>query len=308
MTWGAPEYAWLLLLLPPAALLRRRLAKWRRLAATRLSIPEPAPPPAWLPLAVLLLLVAALCRPQWGEFKTLERRLGLDILVALDVSRSMLADDLNPSRLTAAKRAIRGLLGRLRGDRIGLIAFAGTAYAVCPLTSDYADFAAMLDAAEDMPLGGSDLTAALREAQRLFAGLPGRGKVLLVLSDGEDHAGGDLAAAARDLRASGVALYAVALGTPTGALIPLPDGDFARDRAGRLIVSRLQMMTLRALGAPVLDLASRPKALEALYGGELTALEGRLDTTERHRLRECFQIPLGLAVLLSLLLQLKERA
>jgi Ca-activated chloride channel family protein len=311
MHWAAPEYAWLILLAIPAGLLLRWAAVRRRHAMSRLLGAGPARPgrlrqlPAGLPAAfAFLLIVAALCRPQWG-LETLPRQSrGLDILVALDVSRSMLADDQFPTRLAVAKQAIGGLLARLQGDRIGLIAFAGSAFLVCPLTSDYATFAQVLaeTGGARIPLGGTSLAAPLAEARRAYAGSAGRGRFLIVISDGEDQ-GRDAAAAAQALRDAGVAIYSVAAGTVAGGLIPLPGGEFLRDRQGAIVRSRMHPEELRRLAGDgrLRDLASDSRALETLYAAELSGKEKRLVQGTRQHLADRYQYPLALALVLLLL-------
>jgi len=309
MAWAAPEYAWLVLLGIPAVFLLRRAATRRRHDLRRLSgahPPAPSPLAYLLPTAAFLLLVVALCRPQWGQVTLPQQSQGLDLLIALDVSRSMLADDLPPTRLAAAKRAVSGLLGQLRGDRIGLIAFAGSAFMVCPPTRDTDTFAAVLDetGGGSIPLGGTALDSALIEARRAFAATPGRGKFLIVISDGEDH-GGDVAASAKALRGLGVTAYGVAVGTSAGGLIPLPGGEFLKNRQGGLVRSRLRTAPLQLLaqatGGRWFDLARDPQALDRLYRTELAARERRELSATRQQLAERFQLPLALALALLLI-------
>jgi len=315
MHWAAPEYAWLLLLGLPAVFLLRRAQLRRRRDMIQLAGESQVLPRQWLafslPAFAFVLLVAALCRPQWGHEPLRQQSRGGDILVALDVSRSMLADDLVPNRLAAAKQAIRGLLARLRGDRIGLIAFAGSAFQVCPLTSDYGAFADVLaeTGSASIPLGGTSLAAPLNEARRVFTGDQGRGKYLIVISDGEDHGsadqGGDLAAAAQALRGAGVTIYSVAAGSVAGGLVPLPGGEFLRNRQGAIVRSRMQLEPLRSLanatGGRHYDLASDPQALDSLYATELSAREKRVIQGTRQQLADRYQYPLALALLLLLL-------
>jgi Ca-activated chloride channel family protein len=257
-----------------------------------------------LPAAAFLLIVAALCRPQWGLITLPQPSTGLNILVALDVSRSMLAEDLQPTRLAAAKDAVTGLLSQLQGDRIGLIAFAGSAFLVCPLTSDYGTFAAMLaDAGPDtLPLGGTSLGSVISEARRVFAANQGSSNTLIVVSDGEDH-GGDLGSVA-GLRDAGITVHGLAAGTPAGSVIRLADGQFVRNRQGTLVRTRLQTEALQQLaaagGGRVFDLAADPKALETLYRNELAASEKQESSSTRQQLAERFQFPLALALLLLL--------
>ena len=253
----------------------------------------------------MLLIVAALCRRQWGEAMLQEQTQGVDVVVALDDSRSMLADDLAPTRLAAAKEAVAGLLPKLQGDRIGLIAFAGSAFVVCPLTTDYGLFGALLAEVgpDTLPLGGTALAGALVEARRAFDDTPARGKFLVVVSDGEDH-GADPAAAVDALRGAGITVHAVAAATAVGALIPEAGGGFLKDRQGAVVKSRLQSNGLAAVaattGGRVIDLATDREALVRLQAAGLFAGPRSEATSTRQRLAERFQIPLALALLLLL--------
>lgn len=323
MNWVAPEYAWLILLGIPATLLLRWAAVRRRRDLRQLTGEEVARLPLsarvrrWsaflLPAAAFLLVISALCRPQWGQVTVQQQSKGLDILIALDVSRSMLADDLPPTRLAAAKAALAGLLPRLQGDRIGLIAFAGSAFQVCPLTSDYGTFAdALAETGTDtIPLGGTSLAAALVEARRAFGKSERGGKVLIMISDGEDH-GSDVSAATQALRDAGVTIHSVAAGTVSGGLIPLAGGEFLKNREGAIVKSRLRKEPLFALaaasGGRQLDLASDPQALGRLYATELSAGERREITKTRQHLAERFQFPLALALFLLLIEPLLGRS
>lgn len=312
MHWAAPAYAWLLLLIVPAAILLRLAARNRKRTLMELTGDRGGTPPlSWrvrrglartLQAAAFMLIVAALCRPQWGQVATQQHSQGLDILIALDVSRSMLADDVSPNRLEAAKAAVAGLLPRLRGDRIGLIAFAGSAFLVCPLTTDYGTFAEVLAelGPESLPLGGTSLAGALNEARRSHAGRSEGGRILILISDGEDH--GNEADAAAALRGAGIAVYSVMAGTPKGGLIPLPGGDFLRSPDGAIVKSSSRSAALQAIAAATggyrLDLSADRKALETLYATDLSKRERRDVHSTRYQLAERFQIPLALALLL----------
>ncbi|UFS69552.1 VWA domain-containing protein [Geomonas sp. RF6] len=249
----------------------------------------------------VVLIIAALCRPQWGAVAETRQAKGIDIVIALDVSRSMGADDAVPTRLAAAKEAVADLVAGLIGDRIGLIAFAGSAFTVCPLTSDYALFNSVLSDAGPgtIPLGGTSLAAALEEAARAFPPREGGGRVLVVISDGEDH-GPDPAAAAARLRQEGILICPVAVGSLQGGLIPEEKGTFHKDRRGMVVKSRLEPASLQRIaaagGGKVVELEKGARQLAALYRTELSSLEQKTSATTRQRIRERFQIPLTLAV------------
>jgi Ca-activated chloride channel family protein len=315
MSWAAPAYFWLSLLAVPLVALAAWGCNRRRQGMTRLigagdTVPAMLHPGRRarfarrvLLSAACLLLIVTLCRPQWGIIAENHQTQGVDILIALDTSRSMLADDLHPTRLAAAREAIAALTAKLRGDRIGLLAFAGSAFLVCPLTTDYGVFNGVLaeTGVDTIPLGGTSLAAPLNEARRAFPGHEGGARVLILVSDGEDH-GGDYAAAAKSLHDTGVTVYTVAAGTLQGGLIPLPQGEFFKDRRGVVVKSRLQPAPLQeiaaAAGGRKLDLAAGRTALADLYAGELAALERKDIWSVRQRLRERFQIPLTLALVL----------
>jgi len=314
MSFGDPAYLWLALCPLLAAPLALACARRRRRELARLTgegAPAPAlPGPGWGGGALLLaasgLLVFACCRPQWGSVAEEQPARGADILVALDTSKSMLANDLKPSRLAAAKEAIAALGAGLNGERIGLIDFAGSAFLVCPLTRDYGVFSSALAeaGADSIPLGGTSLAAPLREARRAFSrGAPGA-KVLILVSDGEDQAG-DYAAEAGALRQAGVTLVCVGAGTLPGALIPLPGGEFLKDAGGAVVKTRLHPATLREIaggaGGRSLDLSAGGAALAELYRRELAGLERRGGGTAKPRPRERFQLPLALALALLFL-------
>ena len=262
MNWGAPIYLhglwlWALAGLALMALYRRRRRQVDQLATaaaqTRLA-------PDWLSRRAtrrlftwwlaLGCMVLALARPQWGARWEEVKRRGLDILVLLDTSRSMLAQDLKPTRLQQAKWGVRDLVQQLRGDRIGLVNFAGVSYLQCPLTIDYAAFLMTLEDAQvgSVPRGGTAIAEALRTAQETFRKQSEGERVLLLISDGEDHEGRPLDLL-DDLRKENIQIFAVGMGTPDGELLPAPEGQagFQKDAGGRAIKSSLQEDTLAQL-------------------------------------------------------------
>ena len=187
------------------------------------------------------LLIAALARPQWG-FKWEEvKQHGLSIIVTLDTSKSMLAQDIKPNRLQQAKWGIRDLVKELRGDRIGLVAFAGDAFLQCPATVDYAAFLMMLDDvyAGIVPVGGTDLYVALDSSIESFekAEETQADKVIILISDGEGHTGDPLSLVPK-LKEQDIRVFAIGVGTREGELIQTSDG-FVKDNAGHVVKSSL---------------------------------------------------------------------
>ncbi len=264
MTFAAPGWLWGLALLPLLALLLwlERRARRHRLArfaapgtAERIALVEPSARP--LVRGFLLVLAAgmvflALARPRWGETEEELHVRGLDLVIALDLSRSMLAEDLAPSRLVVARAIARELAEKLPSDRVALVGFAGTAATLCPPTLDRGALALYLDAADPSVFGaqGTDLGAAIDEARRLFARHARARKVLVILSDGEDLAGHGLAAAKRAAD-EGITIYAIGVGTPRGGPVPVLDdtGKLVgyEEEHGRVVTSRLDEGTLAAV-------------------------------------------------------------
>src|SRR5262249_32215729 len=150
----------------------------------------------WMLLGAYLFLILAMARPQWGYQIEKIKQEGLDIVLAVDVSRSMLTQDVKPNRLERTKLAIKDLLKEINGDRFGLLAFAGNAFLLCPLTVDYAGFSLSLDdlSPESIPLGGTNIASAINEAIRIFGSSQLKYKALVLLTDGEEEQGEALAA------------------------------------------------------------------------------------------------------------------
>lgn len=255
MHWGNPIYlhllwGWALLSLALFALLRWRRRKLSELAETS-ALARLAP--GWRQdrairrmvtwLTALALIIVALARPQWGSRWEEVKRRGLDILVLMDTSRSMLAQDLKPSRLQLAKWGVRDLIHQLKGDRIGLVNFAGVSYLQCPLTIDYAAFLMTLDDVQvgSVPLGGTAISRALQTAIDAFKKQSEGERVILLVSDGEDHESDPLKMV-DDLKREHIRVYTVGLGTPEGDLLPAPEGKsgFQKDAGGNVIKSALQ--------------------------------------------------------------------
>lgn len=204
-------------------------------------------------MLALAVLVIGLANPQIGTRLEEVKQEGVDIFIALDVSLSMKAEDLKPNRLEKAKLAIRNLVNRLAGDRIGLIVFAGDAFVQFPLTSDYSAANLFLDVVETdvVPVQGTNIGAAVERAMESFDMEEQTTKVLVVITDGENTEGNALDAA-REAGKKGVLIYAVGLGSPAGAPIPLYNTagqqvGFKRDRAGSIVVTKLDEASLERL-------------------------------------------------------------
>ena len=264
MQWGQPQMLHVLWLLIPLAALLVALARRRERQLASLMDPQvlaQALPPdrvrrqrrrLILYLLALALGGVALARPQWGERWIEVRHMGLDILVVLDTSNSMRAEDIRPNRLERAKWGVRDLVGQLRGDRIGLIPFAGDSYLYCPLTTDYSAFSMMLDDVRPgiIARGGSAIEQALRRAADTFDVDIMADRVILLVTDGEDHEGNPLNVV-DELRRHNIRVFAIGVGSPEGELIPITDAqggvDYLRDRQGNIVQTRLEEEMLERL-------------------------------------------------------------
>jgi len=201
-------------------------------------------------LLSLLLVTTALAGPQYGyKWQKIERA-GVDIIIALDCSKSMLASDVKPTRLEHAKRKIYDLLSMLRGDRIGLVAFAGTAFLQSPLTLDYGMFHVFLQALtpEFLPIGGTNIPDAINTAISALDAKTATEKAIILITDG-DSTTGDPMAAARNAQELGIKLFAIGVGGKDGAPIPDEQGGFKKDAGGNTILARLDEETLKKITA-----------------------------------------------------------
>jgi Ca-activated chloride channel homolog len=238
-------------------------------------------------------VVLALARPQWGNRWEHMKKRGLDILIALDVSKSMMTQDIKPNRLERSKLALKDFVRKLNGDRVGLIAFAGDAYLACPLTSDYTGFNLVLDdlSTKSIARGGTDIGAAIREAKRAYEGAAGPHKILILITDGENHEGDPVAEAQSAKKDSHIHIYTIGVGTTEGELISAPeDGNFLKDSSGLVVKSRLDEITLRKIAeaSDGLTIHATPTefGLETLYEKSFSNIEKKVYEDKAVALRE----------------------
>jgi Ca-activated chloride channel family protein len=262
MTFSNINMLWLVWALPVLLLVclwgfrkrRRILSGYATQKGLSAIAPKISPLRRWfkaaLLLAVVLLVALSLAGPQYGySWKEIERR-GVDLVIALDCSRSMLAEDIEPNRLERAKREVYDLLGMIQGDRVGLVAFAGTAFLQCPLTLDYDGFHLFLDALSPdfLPVGGTDLAAAVTTAVSAFDKEAATDKAIILITDGE-ATGEDPAVAAKSAAEAGIKIFAIGIGAADGAPIPGADGGFVKDSDGNIVLSKLDASTLKQMAA-----------------------------------------------------------
>jgi Ca-activated chloride channel family protein len=333
MSFGAPHWLWGLWLLLILALLffnsERRIAlRLRDFVSPRLLPQLTASVDRFrrtvrfgLQLLTLAAAFAALAHPRWGYTFEEAKRKGIDLLIAVDTSRSMLSNDVQPNRLERVKLAAQDLITELQGDRVGLIAFAGRAFLQAPLTIDYS---AAVDAINDLdtktiPEGGTNISEAINLASRTYNKSAVGNRALVIFTDGEELSG-DAVKAAKAAADAGIKVFTVGVGTSQGSLIPISGDDggsgFVKDNSGQVVKSKLDETRLReiaeATGGFYLHLENGPPTMQHLFAeglGKMTAKE--MDVRLSRRPIERYEWPLGgaaLALTLSLLMSDRKRA
>jgi Ca-activated chloride channel family protein len=260
-------------------------------------------------LAAIGGLFVALARPQAGYRWEQVTRRGIEVIFAVDTSRSMLTPDVKPDRLTRAKLAVDDFAGKMNGDGVGLIAFAGNAFLQCPITLDYDAFHESLAALDTtiIPRGGTDIASAIHEAQAALQNRPATDKVLVLLTDGEDLEGSALDAAKAAAK-DGLKICTVGVGSANGDLIPIPadqGGGFVKDDAGQFVKSHLDEAGLKAIAAATggiyAPLGAQGQGLDTIYQQALAPLAKHELASRRQRVyTERFQWPLAASLALLL--------
>src|SRR6266446_4985612 len=330
MSFGAPEWLWGLLAAPILVALYARAEKRGTERLREFVSPRLLPQLAAtvdrsrrvfrfaLQLLGLILAIVALAQPRWGyTFQNVQRK-GLDLLIAVDTSRSMLSNDVQPNRLERVKLAAQDLINELQGDRVGLIAFAGRAFLQAPLTIDYG---AVVESINDLdtktvPEGGTNISEAIALASRTFGKSAMGNRALIIFTDGEELSG-DAVKSAKAATDASVRIFTVGVGTPQGSLIPISgeDGEtaFVKDSAGQVVKSKLDEKRLRevaqASGGFYLQLENGPRTMQQIYSEGLAKMQAaEFDVRLSRRPIERYEWPLGAALIaLALSILIGER-
>ena len=319
MSFGAPTWFWAMLAIPVLAVLfaraeQRGVARLRQFVSPRL-LPQLAATVNrarrvlrfGLLMLGLALAIISLARPQWGYVYEDVKRKGLDLLFAVDTSRSMLSNDVPPNRLERVKLAAQDLVNQLQGDRAGLIAFAGRAFLQAPLTIDYE---AAVESINDLdtktiPEGGTNISEAINLAVNTFGKSAAGNRALIIFTDGEELSG-DAVKTAKAAADTGVKIFTIGVGTPQGSLIPVNSDDggtaFVKDSAGQVVKSKLDEKRLReiaqATGGFYLHLDDGPRTMAQLYSQGLANMKAAdIDARLGRRPIERYEWPLGAAML-----------
>ncbi len=253
---------------------------------------------ALLILLGIILGIFSLTRPQWGFHWEEIKRVGVDVMVAIDVSESMLAEDVKPNRLERAKREVIDLIEMLEGDRIGLIAFAGTSFVQCPLTLDYGACKMFLDYIDTdlIPVPGTAIAEVIKTSLKSFSKRERKSKALILITDGEDHEGEPIDAA-KEAKKEGIKIFTIGVGREGGAPIPLKDGSggFKKDRKGDMVITHLDEITLQKIaletGGSYVRSVTGDMDLDKIYqeGIKQHVEQKQLKSTRKRRWEERFQ-------------------
>ena len=332
MNFGASNWLWALAFLPLLVLLyaraeRRSAIKLREFVSPRL-LPQLAGNVDRVRRAIrfafvlfaLALAIIALAKPRWGYTYEDVKRRGLDLLFAVDTSRSMLSNDVAPNRLERVKLAAQDLITELQGDRAGLIAFAGRAFLQAPLTIDYD---AAVESINDLdtktiPEGGTNISEAIALATQTFGKSAMGNRALIIFTDGEDLSG-DAVSEAKKAADAGVKIFTIGVGTAQGSLIPIEgngEAGFVKDAKGQVVKSKLDENRLReiaqATGGIYLHLESGPQTMRQLYADGLSKLKtAEIDARLSSRPIERYEWPLAgaiVALIASLFINDRKRA
>lgn len=257
INFAQTQYLFLLLLIPfffliQALVLRLRRRRIRKFGDEKLLaqlMPSYAKAKVWVRLTLFSLgfffFVIGLSRPQIGAKLKEHETKGAEIMIALDVSNSMLAEDYSPNRLERAKLAISRLVDKLRDDRIGLIVFAGNSFVQLPITTDYVSAKMFMNSisTESVPVQGTAIGEAINTAMRSFSSQSEKSRAIIVITDGENHED-DPVAAAKQAADMGVRVFTIGVGSPEGKPIPM-DGELLKDKDGNIVVTRLDEKVLQ---------------------------------------------------------------
>lgn len=315
-----PIYLWLLLIVP--VLLLINLVSWRSRVRKLRAFGEPHLLQQLMPdvskyrptvkLCILLLavsiLVLMLARPQMGTKISHEKRSGIETIIALDISNSMMAEDVQPSRLAKSKLLVENLVDHFTNDRIGLVVFAGEAFVQLPITSDYVSAKMFLQNIDPslIQLQGTDLARAIQLSASSFTQKDKVGKAVIIITDGEDHEGGALEAA-KEARKKGMNIFVLGVGSPKGAPIPDGQGGYIKDNAGQTVMSVLNEDMCRQIaqaGKGTYIHVDNTSAAQEQLNDELTKLQnGETSSVIYSEYNEQFQA-FGLILILLLVLEI----
>lgn len=314
-----PIYLWMLLIIPILVLVR--FIVWRKRKRNLRKFGDPSLLKEMMPdvskyrltikfcllLSAITILIFMIARPQVGSKISHEKREGIEVLIALDISNSMLAQDVIPSRLEKSKLLIEDLVDHFTNDKVGLVVFAGDAFVQLPITNDYVSAKMFLQNINPslITTQGTDLAHAISLSQSCFTQREHIGRAIIVITDGEDHEGGALEAA-REAYKKGINVFILGVGTSKGAPIPDGNGGYLKDNSGQIVLSALNeqmcQQVAKAGNGVYIHVDNTSDAQEKL-NKELSKLQsGISETVVYSEYNEQFQI-FGIILLLLLIVE-----
>ena len=314
-----PIYLWMLLIIPILVLMR--FIVWRKRKRNLRKFGDPSLLKEMMPdvskyrptikfcllLSAITILIFMIARPQVGSKISHEKREGIEVLIALDISNSMMAQDVIPSRLEKSKLLIEDLVDHFTNDKVGLVVFAGDAFVQLPITNDYVSAKMFLQNINPslITTQGTDLARAISLSQSCFTQREHIGRAIIVITDGEDHEGGALEAA-REAYKKGISVFILGVGTSKGAPIPDGNGGYLKDNSGQIVLSALNeqmcQQVAKAGNGVYIHVDNTSDAQEKL-NKELSKLQsGISDTVVYSEYNEQFQI-FGIILLLLLIVE-----
>ena len=316
----SPIYLYLLLLIPLLVIFRfvairgrrKKLRKFGDIDLLKQLMPNVSAfrPEVkfWLLIAALALLIVMLARPQMGTRISHEKRNGIETIIALDISNSMLAEDVAPSRLSKSKMLVENMVDHFTNDKIGLIVFAGDAFVQLPITSDYVSAKMFMQNIEPSLIAtqGTDIAEAINMARHSFTQDEQVGRAIIIITDGEDHEGGAVQAA-EDAKKKGMRVFVLGVGDPKGAPIPTDDGGYMTDNSGQTVMSALNEDMCRQIaqagGGAYIHVDNTNVAQEKLNDELIKLQKGDITTTLYSEYDEQFQA-FGILALLLLIIEI----
>lgn len=313
-----PIYLWLLLVIPLMAMIRfvawrQRKAKLRKFGEPELlrqlmpDVSKYRPSVKfWIANSALCVLILMLARPQMGTKISHEKRNGIEAIICMDISNSMLAQDVAPSRLDKCKMLVEDMVDHFTNDKIGLVVFAGDAFVQLPITSDYVSAKMFLQNIDPslIQTQGTNIGEAINVAMRSFTQQDKVGRAIIVITDGEDHEGGALEAAAA-AKKKGINVFILGVGNPKGAPIPLGEGNYMKDASGQTVMSALNEQMCKQIaqaGSGVYIHVDNTSDAQEELNDQLTKLQkGETDSVIYSQYDEQFQAFAILAIILLII-------
>jgi Ca-activated chloride channel family protein len=328
-----PQYLYALLAVPAMIIIFIGLSYWRKRALKRfgdsrlLAILIPDFSKGWhivrliLLLAGLTFLIFGIADPQVGSKLEEVKRQGIDLVICLDVSNSMNAQDIKPSRLESSKRSISRLIDQLKGDRIGIVVFAGRAYVQLPITTDYSAARMFLSTINTniVPTQGTAIEEAINAALNSFDFEDAHSKAIVIITDGEDH-DGDAIKATREAAEKGVKVFTIGMGLPDGAPIPITDSrgnitGYRKDKNGNTVITKLDetiLQQIASIGNGMYVRANTSRAgLELIYDEinkmDKTEFDTKMFSDYEHQFQLLLMFALGFIIIELIVLERKGK-